>query len=470
MKIMDFVNMRLAFVIALFFASSFLYADSCEWKLEMIDGYHNGWEGGYVEVFINGESRGTSKCLSSYSTEVIPVQDGDALTLRYTAGKHEEDNRYTLYDHEGIHLFSDGPRPLTGEAFHTSVSCRKTECGNGIAESVEECDGNDLRGKSCESLGFDSGDLTCDGGCRLDSSACIRCGNGIKEGDEECDDGNDINTDECIGCRSAYCGDGFINGGVEKCELGQEIDCSEIDPDFSGTAPCSDCRGWDLEKCEKSYKSNLVIGLNHFSHGAGEDTIPPKGKIERDDLVDVTKPRKAGKNETDGSEGNQTLPDEKKGWFFELPEETLLIGSPVYCKDRLYFVTYTKPSYYKDEAADKNICKPKNSIGWSYLWEVNAWSGRPLFKNSDFKDDRIWSYLGQGIASQPVVENNCERIIVGIPGDPGDPHGNGDSDSETKLKPALGSSDSTDEKSEHLEIKVRRELSIRLNILWWKVD
>jgi len=38
---------------------------------------------------------------------------------------------------------------------------------------------------------------------------------------EECDDGNDINTDSCLcNCKNATCGDGFLEIGVEECDLG----------------------------------------------------------------------------------------------------------------------------------------------------------------------------------------------------------------------------------------------------------
>lgn len=46
-------------------------------------------------------------------------------------------------------------------------------CGNGVPEGLESCDGTDLRGQTCESLGFASGTLTCFPFCALDTSPCV---------------------------------------------------------------------------------------------------------------------------------------------------------------------------------------------------------------------------------------------------------------------------------------------------------
>ena len=45
-------------------------------------------------------------------------------------------------------------------------------CGDNKAKGGEACDGSDLRGNSCTSLGFDGGALACTGSCELDTSGC----------------------------------------------------------------------------------------------------------------------------------------------------------------------------------------------------------------------------------------------------------------------------------------------------------
>ncbi|MBP6078428.1 MAG: tandem-95 repeat protein [Xanthomonadales bacterium] len=46
-------------------------------------------------------------------------------------------------------------------------------CANGVIEDAEQCDGVNLGGASCASIGLIAGTLACTGGCRFDSSACI---------------------------------------------------------------------------------------------------------------------------------------------------------------------------------------------------------------------------------------------------------------------------------------------------------
>jgi cysteine-rich repeat protein len=44
------------------------------------------------------------------------------------------------------------------------------------------------------------------------------CGNGTVDPGETCDDANTDATDACISCQKAFCGDGYIQTGVEQCD------------------------------------------------------------------------------------------------------------------------------------------------------------------------------------------------------------------------------------------------------------
>jgi formylglycine-generating enzyme required for sulfatase activity len=48
------------------------------------------------------------------------------------------------------------------------------KCGDGIANGKDACDGEDLKGQTCSSLGlgFDFGPISCKGDCTLDTSGC----------------------------------------------------------------------------------------------------------------------------------------------------------------------------------------------------------------------------------------------------------------------------------------------------------
>jgi len=65
-----------------------------------------------------------------------------------------------------------------------------TACGNGAINVGEQCDGTNLGGKTCVSLGYLAGTLTCNKICGFDISGCHYCGNGKIEGSEQCDGTN----------------------------------------------------------------------------------------------------------------------------------------------------------------------------------------------------------------------------------------------------------------------------------------
>jgi hypothetical protein len=69
-------------------------------------------------------------------------------------------------------------------------------CLDGTRQSAEQCDGPDLNGETCTTLGFNSGSLRCTSSCVFDVSACSICGNGIRDGAEVCD-GADLGGQTC---------------------------------------------------------------------------------------------------------------------------------------------------------------------------------------------------------------------------------------------------------------------------------
>ncbi len=129
-------------------------------------------------------------------------------------------------------------------------------CGDESADGFEKCDTNDLRGKDCSDFGFQYGELACSDSCFFDTSDCASplpdCGNGSIDSDECCD-GSNLNGATCESL-------GFAPGGTLTCDpicgfdTSQCVNPSNFDPDLvlvvegpvaplGFSAPCnSNCR------------------------------------------------------------------------------------------------------------------------------------------------------------------------------------------------------------------------------------
>jgi hypothetical protein len=83
--------------------------------------------------------------------------------------------------------------------FDTS-NCEMSSCGNGVLDEGELCDGPELNGQTCVSVGFAGGQLGCGDNCiTFDVSGCVdaSCGNGVIEQGEVCD-GNNLGGQSCL--------------------------------------------------------------------------------------------------------------------------------------------------------------------------------------------------------------------------------------------------------------------------------
>lgn len=129
-------------------------------------------------------------------------------------------------------------------------------CGNALAETGEECDGADLGGASCESLGMTGTGLTCRASCTYDRSACTGCGNGTLEIGEGCD-GDDFGTQTCanlgftagtLGCTTTCTVD--LSGCTGGCGNGVVESGEQCDPP-NGTTCDSSCQTIGNDECDE---------------------------------------------------------------------------------------------------------------------------------------------------------------------------------------------------------------------------
>lgn len=93
----------------------------------------------------------------------------------------------------------DGYQLCAGECIYELDPCADN-CGNGVVDPGEVCDGSNLDGYDCIDFGWEGGTLTCSSDCTEFSEATCSngvCGNGVIEDGEECD-GIDLGGETCM--------------------------------------------------------------------------------------------------------------------------------------------------------------------------------------------------------------------------------------------------------------------------------
>jgi hypothetical protein len=145
------------------------------------------------------------------ASEVAEPCNGDAATSEDWSG-------------DGVGLDNDGD----GLFDMDDPDCGAQVCGDGAVQIGEVCDGTDMGGNDCTTIGggFVGGELGCGSDCQtFDTSGCQtlpECGDGVVEGAEVCD-GTDLDGNDCT-----TIGEGFT-GGTLGC--------------------LADCTGWDTSGC-----------------------------------------------------------------------------------------------------------------------------------------------------------------------------------------------------------------------------
>jgi len=141
-------------------------------------------------------------------------------------------------------------------------------CGDGIVDTGEDCDGINLAGATCVSLNYSGGELSCNETCQFVVSSCEdewSCGDSEIQHEHETCDGQELSGETCLslglgegvlqckldcsaydisGCELNPCGDGIIDADYgEDCDTGDLNGQScELLGYISGTLSCnSDC-------------------------------------------------------------------------------------------------------------------------------------------------------------------------------------------------------------------------------------
>jgi len=117
----------------IFLLTGGLAFSQCNYTIEMSDDYGDGWNGGKIDVLVNGSVVLDDITISSgsYKSYLFSVNTGDDVTTAYSAGSYSYENGYRILDANGSVVFSsnyaegDGPpsNVTTGTITANCPSC-----------------------------------------------------------------------------------------------------------------------------------------------------------------------------------------------------------------------------------------------------------------------------------------------------------------------------------------------------------
>jgi len=133
------------------------------------------------------------------------------------------------------------------------TSSSNGDCGNGLREEGEDCDGLQLGGDSCANRGYVGGDLACSSSCHFDETACtnVRCGDGAIGGAEQCD-GSALADQTCV------------TQGFDAGTLACSTSCTF---DTSACTNCGDGTAAGVESCDTTDLDGATCATSGFTAG-----------------------------------------------------------------------------------------------------------------------------------------------------------------------------------------------------------
>ena len=87
----------------------------CDYTINMIDSYGDGWNGASVDATVNGISAGTFTFTTGFSSSgTLPTYTGDIVQFYFTSGTFDNEVTFDIIDPSGNNIDSYGPNPAVG--------------------------------------------------------------------------------------------------------------------------------------------------------------------------------------------------------------------------------------------------------------------------------------------------------------------------------------------------------------------
>jgi hypothetical protein len=116
--------------------------ESCQHSLTMWDDYNDGWNGGFIDVFVDGALVLAGVTLpdgGGPETIMFDAATGQQISTVWTSGGWDREPSYCIYDGLGYELGCDGAGGATPTGITVTAACEEAVCGDGICAESEDC-------------------------------------------------------------------------------------------------------------------------------------------------------------------------------------------------------------------------------------------------------------------------------------------------------------------------------------------
>jgi hypothetical protein len=114
---------------------------ACEHSIAMWDDYGDGWNGGYIDVYVGGMLVLEGLTLASGSGPgyaYFEAGHGEEITTVWTPGGWPYECSYCIYGYDGSEIGCDGMGGVDPTGITVYGSCQEPECGDGICQPPAE--------------------------------------------------------------------------------------------------------------------------------------------------------------------------------------------------------------------------------------------------------------------------------------------------------------------------------------------